>query len=150
MDMLKPHPLEAETDKIINDLGGDLTKMKEVFDTGTMYRLNWDDIPLYIGLPTYVPTRASNIVRIEFTLDEVAAKDVGRILFAISLDQDMNRNFPNRVVPRTKDERTYEIILQSVCEVDLVREDFVSSTILYAADICRLYRDEFLEQEVVA
>lgn len=149
MDQLKSHPLEAEVDKVVEDLGGDLKTMKLVQDTGTSFNFNFGEVPTYIALPTYIPTRG-NVLRLEFVVGEVAAKDVGQIIFAITLDLDKERNCALRVVPRTKNEKSYQIILQTVIDVDQIRPGFAASTILLGADLAAFYRDDFLEHRTAA
>lgn len=144
MNQLKPHPLEAEVDRVILDLRGDLAATKQIFDSGIMYNFSFNGIAAYISLPTYVSTNPGNLFRLEFTVGEVESTDVGRILIAISLDLDMHRHLGIRVIPRTKDNRTHEIILQAVCAVDLVREGFASSIILAGLDLTEFYYREFL------
>lgn len=150
MNQLKPHPLEAEVDRVITDLQGSLHEMKEAFDSGTIYRFNFDKIPVYISLPTYVSSRSDNLIRIECKIGVVDAKDVGRILFAIALDFDTSRHHPIRVVPRTKDQKVFTILLQFVCALDLMQTGFIAQTILYSADLAGFYRDEFLVQNKTA
>ena len=146
---LKSHPLEAECDRVVTDLGGDLTTMKHVTDTGTTYTFVFsaaDDggIAAYLALPVYVPSRSDNLFRLEFTVGEVEAEDLGRTIFTITLDMDLQRYSVLRVVPRTKDHRSFQIILQCVCAVDLVREGFIGSTVIAGLELAQFYRTEFL------
>lgn len=141
---LKQHPFEAEVDKIVQDLGGDLLKMKSILDSGSQYNFLFSDIPCYVGLPIYVPTRTNNVMRMEFIVGEVDANGVGQILFGVTLDMDKERNCPLRVVPRTKNEKRYQIILQAVVDVDQVQPGFTASTILLGAELACFYREEFL------
>lgn len=148
MDKLKSHPLEIEADRIVTDLDGDLERMKQVMDTGISYNFLYaseNEIRVYLCLVTYVPTRSDNLFRLEFTVGEANAEDVGRILFAITLDMDLQRYNTLRVIPRTKNHRTYEIILQSVCNVDMVSEGFLSSTTIAGLELATCYRYEFLK-----
>ncbi|MBL7670750.1 MAG: hypothetical protein JNM39_09705 [Bdellovibrionaceae bacterium] len=148
---LKAHPLEQEVDRAVQNLGGNLLKMKYVTDTGVSYYFNFGveaEIEVYLALPIYVPTRPDNLFRLEFTVgDGVKAEDVGKILFAVTLDQDLQRYNVLRVVPRTKDHRSYKIVLQCVCAVDIVRDGFVASTILAGLETAEFYRTEFLTSQ---
>lgn len=147
MNQLKPHPLEAEVDRVILALRGDLKSTKQAFDSGIMYNLIFNGVATYISLPTYVSTNPNNLFRLEFSVGEVESTDIGRILIAIALDMDMHRHFGIRVIPRTKDNRTYEIILQAVCAVDLVREGFIASTVIAGLELGDTYKSEFLKTE---
>lgn len=144
MDKLKSHPLEAEVDRVIKDLGGDLSTMKLIQDTGVSYNLCFDEIPCYIALPTYVPSRLDNLVRVECEIGSINTKEVGHILFAITLDFDMHRHYPIRVVPRTRDAHTYRILLQFVCSVNFMQVGFLAQTILISTELAVFYREEFL------
>jgi len=149
---LKPHPLEAEIDRVVTDLGGDLLTMKHVTSSGIMYNFifnaeNDGGVAAYFSLPTYVPTR-ENLIRLEFTIgDKIKAEDLGQILLAITLDQDLQRYNVLRVVPRSKDLRTYEILLQCVCHVGLVQGGFVATTIIAGLELAEFYRTEFLTSQ---
>lgn len=150
MNQLKRHPLEAECDRVVTDLGGDLVTMKQSTDTGTAYDFvfnaeNDGGIAGYLALPMYVPSRSDNLLRLEFTVGEVKTEEVGRILFAITLDMDLQRYCPLRVIPRTKNNRTYEIILQTVCNADAVRKGFLASTTILGLELAAYYKDEFLK-----
>ena len=112
-----------------------------------MYNFLFSGVATYISLPTYVSTNPDNLFRLEFSVGNVEAKDVGRILFTIALDMDMHRHLCLRVIPRTKDNRTYEIILQAVCAVDHVREGFIASTVIAGFELGEFYRNEFLSTE---
>lgn len=155
MNQLKRHPLEMEADRVVMDLGGDLSTMKYVTDTGTSYSFvfntkNDGGMAAYLALPVYVPSRSDNLFRIEFIVSEVKAEDVGCILFAITLDMDLQRYTPLRVVPRTKNNQTYEIILQTVCNVDAVREGFIAAAVICGLELAELYRMDLLRTEAAA
>lgn len=147
MDKLKSHPLEIEVDRIVKDLGGDLAAMKHVTDTGTTYYFNWGveaEIAVYLALPVYAPSSAQNLFRVEFVVGEIDEGEVGKILFGITLDMDLQRYTALRVVPRTKDHRSYQIVLQCVCAVDTVQGAFLGSTLLTGLELAEFYRTQFL------
>lgn len=153
MDQLNRHPLEDEADHVINDLGRDLATMKSSTDTGTSYSFIFNaendcGVVVYLALPIYVPSRANNLFRIEFTIGEVKTEDVGRILLAITLDMDFQGCTPLRVIPRTKDHWVYKIVLQTVCSVDVVRGGFLTSTVLTGLELAEFYRNEFFLDKV--
>lgn len=141
------HPFEAETDRMIVDLKGDLRKIKINFDTGASYNFVFDEIHCYVALPTYAPARNENLMRIEFIIGEVSVSDVPQILFKASLDFDMNCHCFLRLVPRTKDGSTYEMVLQAVANVDLVQSGFVASAILYGLELAQEYRQQLFTGE---
>lgn len=141
---LKSHPLEAEVDKTIRNFGLDATATKQVHDTGTLYNFTFCETPIYIALPTYIKSRHDSLVRAEFTVGIVAAKDVGRLLLAIALDFDMHRHHPIRAVSRTKDDRLHTILLQFVCSVDLMQSGFLATTISFGVELTQCYRDTLL------
>lgn len=144
MNQLKPHPFEAEVDRVILDIGGDLAAIKQVFDSGIMYNFIFNGVTAYISLPTYVSTNPDNLFRLEFTIGNVGFEDVGKILITIALDMDMHRHLSLRAIPRTKDNRIYEIILQTVGAVDLVRDGFAASATITGLELAEFYQTEFL------
>lgn len=144
MDQLKAHPFENEVDKTLQTLEIDIATAKNIFDSGAMYRFIFNEALCYIGLPTYLPTSERNVMRFEFIVGEFAAKDVRQILFAITLDLDKERNCAMRVVPRTKNEKNYQIILQAVVEAEQIQPGFAASTILIGIELAEFYRNELL------
>ena len=143
---LRPHPFEQEVDRLIRSLEGTLSEIKNNFDSGVLYNFLFAEIPCYLALPLYVPSRNDNLIRIEFTVGRLPLEVVAQILFKVGLDFDMNRHCVLRLVPRTKNHKVYELILQVVANADLVQAGFVSGTILYGLELAQYYRDEFLNQ----
>ena len=150
MSRLQSHPFEPEVDKMLSSLNVDLKVAKQIFETGTMYHFTFINTPAYISLPTFIPTCHDNLIRLEFTIGTVEANEVGRLLFAVALDFDMHRYHPLRIVPRTKNKKEYEVLLQTVCPADLVKNDFIAATVLYGVELAEFYRQEFLNQNTVA
>ena len=149
MQMLKRHPFEDEIDQVIRDLGGDLAQMKQADSTGTMYRALFGSHLLYLALPTYVPGRNDNFLRIEITVGQIAAAEVPQLLLAISKDFDVSEHCPLRVIPRTKDHKA-EVLLQCVASADLVKQGFIASTVIWGIELAQRYREEFLGQKEAA
>lgn len=144
---MRPHPLEEECDRIITELGGSLAAMKQTHDTGCLYNGGTAfGVSLYMALPLYLPTMSQNLFRLEFTIGEVDQKEVGRILFAITTDLDQ-RYFPLRVVPRTRNDQNYQIVLQCISDTNLVQAGFISSIVITALELAEFYRTEFLQDQ---
>lgn len=143
---IRPHPFESSIDDFLIRLGIELKAVKEIFDSATSYHCIFNGIEVSIGLPIYVPSSSSNLVRVELTFGKSKTVDAGRILFAIMQDMDHNQHIPLRTVVKNLNTNESIILLQFVGQVDGFSAEYLIDILISGLDLADFYREHFLFQ----
>lgn len=148
MDALKSNPFLIEVESLLKELGLDVNKAKQVVPNGILFYFNFNELPVYVCLPSTLPSEYSNITRIEVEVTCLDAVTVGHLIYTIGLYLDMNDCSPIRVIPRSHGQKV-KIIIQFVCNLLLLQPTTLAETIIRCCDLGDYIKENLIEEKQV-
>lgn len=148
MDALKSNPFLTEVESLLKVLGIDVNKAKQVVPNGILFYFSFKELPVYVCLPSTLPSDYSNTSRIEVEVACLDAVTAGHLIYTIGLYLDMNDCSPIRVIPRTHGPKV-KIIIQFVCNLLLLQPTTLAETIIHCCDLSDYIKENLIEKKKV-
>lgn len=135
MDKLKPNPFIHEIELLLISLGLEVEKAKQIVLTGELLYFNFNDIPIYVCLPSIVPSPYSSIVRIEAQVAELPEEDAGRLVVSIVSYLSIHDCTPIRVIYRRSTAQSAKVLIRFVCDLETMRIGSLAPILLHICEV---------------
>jgi hypothetical protein len=149
MDALKPNPFISEVEKLLASLGLDVEKAKHVVPNGVLLYFNFNEIPLYICLPSMIPSDYSNITRIEAEVAELNETDAGQLVVGITSYISVHDCTPVRVTTRRSEHQNVKVMIGFVCDLQFLRVGSLAPILLHICELADQMRTELVTESKI-
>lgn len=149
MDTIKPNQFLEEVEIMLSGLGLDTQQARQTFPTCAQYFFNYNDVKVYLGLPSIFPSAYSNVARLEATIAELNEVDAGHLIVALTgfLYNDCT---PVKITSKPAKNQRVEVLLSFVVNLELLREGALATILLHLFEVADQMRNDFIGQKEAA
>jgi hypothetical protein len=147
---LKPNPFLAEVELLLAGLGLEVEKAKQIVPNGALFYFNFNEVPVYLCVPTELPSPYSNITRLEAEVAELDEVEAGQLIVSIATYLQIESCSPIRVAAkRTKGQRI-SVLLSFVCDLGLLQTGALAAVLLNCCELADSLRQEMVTDKAAA
>lgn len=149
---LKPNPFLPEVESLLGSLGLDVNQARQLVPNGALFHFNFNDIPVYLCVPTALPSPYSNITRIEAEVAELNEVEAGQLIVSIASYLQIEDCTPVRVASKRSKGTRVKVLIEFVCDLQLLKACALAKMLLHCCELADLLRNELVinDQEKAA
>lgn len=145
MDKLKLNPFLVEVEALLKSFGIDIESIKQTVPNATLFDFNFNDIPVYICIPSTLLSPYSSVARIEAEIAEFEEIEAGQLVVAIAAYLQIEDCTPVRVTTKRSKGKRMKILIEFVSDLRLLQLGALAMMLTHSCELADQIRTELVE-----
>lgn len=141
---LRPNPFLAEVESLLAGLGLDVNKAKQIVPNGALFHFNFNEVRVYLCVPTELPSPYSNVTRLEAEVAEIDEVEAGQLVVSIASYLQIEDCTPIRVASKRSKGQKVKVLIEFVCDLQLLSSGALATVLLHCCEVADHLRNEMV------